>query len=123
MVDAKESEAQHGRAFLMSTYETLIEAANEIARSTPFVMHARGLPTVCYVCPRTGKPTWVKFTRAWLADRLAERLTFRDGDGNEIPPRADIVAELHRMILDAARHQIASGRRIQAEQVYAIGGW
>lgn len=104
-------------------YRALIDAANDIARSSPFIMGKKGLPSVCHVCPRTGKPTWVKFTRGFLKDRLAERLSFYDGDGNEIPPRADLVAELHRMILAAAKHQVASGRGIAFEQVYAIGGW
>jgi len=102
----------------------LIDATNEIARSSPFIMGETGLPSVCYVCSKTGKPTWVEFTRGWLSDRLAERFTFFDGDGKEIPPRADLVAELHNMILAEAREKVRSGNVIRGiEAIYSIGGW
>lgn len=102
----------------------LIDATYEIARSSPFILDKKGLPMLCRVCPTSGKPTWVKFTRRFLGDRLAERFTFYDRDRNEIPPRADLVAALHSMIVDRLREQERSGNVIKGiEAIYAIGGW
>jgi len=102
----------------------LIDATYEIARRSPFIIPKRGLPSVCHVCQKTGKPTWVKFTQRFLRDRLAERFTFYDSDRNEIPPRPALVAELHKMILNAAREQEKRGNVIRGiEAIYSIGGW